>query len=92
MNKSTHHQHERKKGNNTEANKFKTGGVKKEGKKKEREKKERRTVETGRWLVLPDTKTRNPKEDSKASNNPPTRPVKTMSTVTRHQIHIPSEH
>ena len=61
MNKSTHHQHERKKGNNTEANKFLTGGVKK-GRKKER---------TGEWLVLAVTKTRNPKEDSKASNSPP---------------------
>ena len=37
MNKSTHHQHERKKGNNTEANKFITAGVKKKRKKRRRE-------------------------------------------------------
>ena len=60
MNKNTHHQHERKKGNNTEANKFLTGGVKKE-RKKER---------TGEWMVLAVTKTRTPKKTARQATAP----------------------
>ena len=70
MNKSTHHQHERKKGNNTEANKFKTGGVKKEEQKK-REKKKRggQLKQVGGWcfqLQRPET----PKKTARQATTP----------------------